>query len=85
MRRLTDFDRALIAARESIDIERFEAANTALDNIAPELRAEVPVLILRERIYRASGNVDGANQIAATLARLRVYAESNNIKWPVFD
>ena len=85
MRQFTDYDRALIAARESIGLERFEAANAALTNIVPELRAEIPVLILRERIYRALGNVDGADQIAATLARLRAYAESNKIEWPAFD
>ena len=85
MRQLTDYDRVLIAARESLDLERFEAANAALDHIVPERRAEIPVLILRERIYRALGNVAGADRLAATLSRLRAYAESQNIAWPGFD
>ena len=85
MRQLTDYDRALIAAREYIDLDLFEAANAALDLIVPERRAEIPVLLLRERIYRALGNVAGADRLAATLSRLRAYAESQNIGWPGFD
>ena len=85
MRQLTDYDRALIAAREPLDLERFDAANAALDHIVFERCAEIPVLILRERIYRALGNVAGADRLAATLSTLRAYAESQSIGWPGFD
>ena len=86
MRRLTDYDRHLIAARRYIDVGRYLGANEELEHIEPaEMRATIPVFVLRERIHRALGKTDLHRSMVRIIGECWEYAEREGIPWTFED
>lgn len=64
-----DDQRHLEAARGWLGLGDWQSANDELENIAPALRADAEVLLLRVEIYLKAGKPDMAQAVAATLVK----------------
>jgi len=63
-----DDHRHLEAARGWLGLGDWQSANDELEEIAPALRADAEVLLLRVEIYLKAGKPEMAQPVAATLA-----------------
>ena len=67
---MTAFMRHLAVASGFCDLGMWQEANDALDELEPELRAEIPALVVRARICHALGAMDQDEAIRRHVDRL---------------